>query len=394
MIKRDKNLKNFPVARRYFYTREGEPLPVGATLRNPALATTLRRIALEGGDAFYTGTIAEDIARTVRNSDWLPADMTTHDLSRYRAKDRGILCRSYRQWRVCGMPPPTSGGIATLQILGLLEHFDLSRLRPGSVQAVHLISEASRLAFADRNLYVADPDFVSVPTEGLLDPDYLRSRARQISADSSMSTALPGVPPRMAWLNNAPDDGDERPISTSHVSIVDSMGNAVSMTTTVGMPFGSRLMVHGFMLNDELTDFSTGPVLHGQPVANRPGPLKRPRSSMSPTIVTDQRGRLVLTLGSPGGSSIIGYVAKTLIAALDWNLPLQRAISLPHHINKNASTELEKGTLLEKLVPALERLGHSVTIKSKTSGLHGIRALPAGFEGGADPRREGVVLGD
>jgi gamma-glutamyltranspeptidase/glutathione hydrolase len=394
MIKRDKHLKNFPEARRYFFTREGEPLPVGTMLRNPELAATLRQIATGGADAFYRGRIAEDIARAVRNSDWLPAEMTTFDLARYRAKERRILCRPYREWRVCGMPPPTSGGIATLQILGFLEQFDMARLRPGSVQAVHLISEASRLAFADRNHYLADPDFVSVPTEGLLDPDYLRGRAGQISADSSMSKALPGIPPRVASLDLAPDDGDQRPISTSHVSIVDAEGKAISMTTTVGMPFGSRLMVRGFMLNDELTDFSAIPRRHGQPIANRPGPLKRPRSSMSPTIVTDSQGRLVMTLGSPGGSSIIGYVAKTLIAVLDWKLPLQEAMALPHHINKNARTELEKGTLLEKLSPALERLGHEIRIRSKTSGLHGVRVVPGGLEGGADPRREGVAIGD
>jgi gamma-glutamyltranspeptidase/glutathione hydrolase len=250
------------------------------------------------------------------------------------------------------------------------------------------------LAFADRNFYLADPDFVSVPTDGLLDPDYLRNRGRQISAGSSMGAALPGTPPRIALLDRAPDDGDERPISTSHISVVDGQGNAVSMTTSVGMPFGSRLMVRGFMLNDELTDFAAVPVVHGLPVANRPGPLKRPRSSMSPTIVTDSQGRLVMTLGSPGGSSIIGYVAKTLIAALDWNLPLQEAVSLPHYLNKNARTELEKGTLLEKVAPALEKLGHNVRIQRKTSGLHGIRVVPGGLEGGADPRREGLAIGD
>lgn len=394
MIKRDRHLKNFPRARRYFYTADGAPLPVGTILRNPALAATLRRVAVEGVDSFYKGAIADDIARAVRTSDWLPAEMTPHDLARYRAKQRRILCRPYRKWRVCGMPPPTSGGIATLQILGLLEQFDLSRLRPGSVQAVHLISEASRLAFADRNFYLADPDFVSVPTDGLLDPDYLRSRARGISADSSMSKALPGVPPTVALRDRAPDVGDQRPISTSHVSIVDSRGNAVSMTTTIGMPFGSRLMVRGFMLNNELTDFSAVPVRHGQPVANRPGPLKRPRSSMSPTIVTDDRGQLVMTVGSPGGSSIIGYVVKTLIAALDWNMPMQDAVALPHHLNKNAKTELERGTELENIVPALEKLGHTIRLRRTISGLHGIRVLPGGLEGGADPRREGRAIGD
>ena len=204
----------------------------------------------------------------------------------------------------------------------------------------------------------------------------------------------PGVPTTHARRPLAPDDGDQRPISTSHISVVDSSGNAVSMTTTIGMAFGSRLMVRGFMLNDELTDLATRPVVDGRPVANRPGPLKRPRSSMSPTIVTDQQGRLVMTVGSPGGSSIIGYVVQTLIAALDWNLPLQKAVSLPHHVNKNARTGLEKDTPLEKLAPALRKLGHSVRIRRKTSGLHGIRVWPSGLEGGADPRREGVAVGD
>jgi len=394
MIKGDEQLKKFPAARRYFYTANGDPLPVGTILRNPALAATLRRVASDGADAFYYGAIAEDIARAVRNADWLPAEMTALDLARYRARERRILCRPYRRWRVCGMPPPTSGGIATLQILGLLEQFDMARLPPDSVQAIHLITEASRLAFADRDYYLADPDFVSVPTDGLLDPDYLRGRGRRISADSSMSTALPGTPPRVAWLDRVPDSSDERPISTSQISVVDAAGNAVAMTTSVGMPFGSRLMVRGFMLNDELTDFAAIPVRNGLRVANRPGPLKRPRSSMSPTIVTDRQGRLVLTVGSPGGSNIIGYVVKTLIAALDWNLSMQDAIALPNFVNKNGPTSVEKGTRLENIAPVLEKLGHEVRIRAMTSGLHGIRVVPGGLEGGADPRREGVAIGD
>lgn len=394
MIKRDRHLKNFPVARRYFFTEDGEPLPVGARLRNPDLARTFKLIASGGANAFYTGRIAANIAMAVGRTLHLPAEMTALDIARYRAKKRRILCRPYRHWRVCGMPPPTSGGIATLQILGMLERFDLGRLEPGSLQAIHLISEASRLAFADRNLYVADPDFVDVPTRGLLDPDYLRLRARQISAVQSMGKALPGVPPQTASLDHAPDTGEQRPISTSHLSVVDAKGRAVSMTTTIGTAFGSRIMVNGFMLNDELTDFAVEPVIHGRRVANRPGPRKRPRSSMSPTIVTDEDGRLVMAVGSPGGSSIIGYVTKTLIGALDWNLPIQDAIALPNHVNKNGRTELEEGTILEKLKPGLIGLGHDVRIRRKISGLHGIYIRPRGLDGGADPRREGVAVGD
>jgi gamma-glutamyltranspeptidase/glutathione hydrolase len=394
MIKRDRHLKKFPVARRYFFTEDGQPLPIGTRLRNPALAQTLRLIASGGADAFYTGGIAGDIAAAVRETSHLPAQMTALDLARYRAKGRQILCRPYRKWRVCSMPPPTSGGIATLQILGMLERFDLDRMEPGSLQAVHLISEASRLAFADRGHYVADPDFVAVPTNGLLDSDYLRQRGRLISAVQSMGKALPGAPPQTASLDFAPDTGDQRPISTSHLSIVDASGQAVSMTTTIAMPFGSRIMVRGFLLNNELTDFAAEPNVNGRPVANRPGPRKRPRSSMTPVIVTDSDGRLRMIVGSPGGSSIIGYVTKALIGVLDWKLSMQEAIALPNHVNKNGQTELEKGTSLEFLKPSLEALGHSVRIRPKTSGLHGILVRPNGLEGGADPRREGIAVGD
>jgi gamma-glutamyltranspeptidase / glutathione hydrolase len=396
MIARDRHLRKFPVARRFFFTETGEPLPAGATLRNSRLAATFRKIADRGADAFYSGAIARDIARAVSTAQYLPTQMTVEDLANYRAKERPIICRPYRVWRVCVMPPPTSGGTTTLQILAMLERFDLSRIPPGSAQAVHLVAEASRLAFADRNQYLADPDFIDIPVTGLLDRDYLDARGRNISAARSMGKAFPGAPPRQAvdgrgW---APDDGEQRPISTSHISAVDGSGNAVSMTTTVGMPFGSRLMVGGFMLNDQLTDFSSRPERNGQKIANRPGPGKRPRSSMSPTIVTDATGNLVLTIGSPGGSSIIGYVTKTLIGALDWKLTMQDAISLPNFVNRNRKTELEKGTSLEQIAPALRALGHQIHIRPRTSGLHGIRVRPGGLEGGADPRREGIALGD
>ncbi|NKB19118.1 MAG: gamma-glutamyltransferase [Alphaproteobacteria bacterium] len=394
MIKRNRHLKNFPVTRRFFFTRDGEPLPVGTLLKNPHLADTLRQVAAKGANAFYTGTIARDIAAAVTNTHHLPAKMTVSDIASYQAKKRRILCHPYRQWRVCGMPPPTSGGIAVAQILSMLEPYDLSRIPPLSTQAVHLVAEASKLAFADRNQYLGDPDFVKIPVAGLLDKNYLKSRAAKISADKAMGQAMPGVPPQLVQRDYAPDDGDNRPISTSHISVIDAKGNAVSMTTTIGTAFGSRIMVRGFVLNDELTDFASVPRVNGHPKANRAEPGKRPRSSMSPTIVTDKDGKLVMAVGSPGGSSIIGYVLKALIAGLDWKMTMQDAIALPNFLNKNRKTELEKGTKLEALAPSLEKLGHQIRIRTKTSGLHGIRVRSGGYEGGADPRREGVAHGD
>jgi gamma-glutamyltranspeptidase/glutathione hydrolase len=292
------------------------------------------------------------------------------------------------------MPPPTSGGIAVAQILKMLEPFDLSRIPIGSAQAIHLVAEASKLAFADRNQYVGDPDYTNVPVAGLLNSAYLASRSATISTDEAMGIAKPGNPTHYAQHKLAPDKGDNRPISTSHISVVDTRGNAVSMTTSIGTAFGSRLMVRGFMLNDELTDFAPISHINGHPKANRVESGKRPRSSMSPTIVTSEDGKLVMLIGSPGGSSIIGYVAKTLIAGLDWNLTMQEAIALPNFLNKNRKTELEKGTNLEAIVPKLLKLGHQVRIRRKVSGLHGIRVRAGGFEGGADPRREGQAIGD
>ncbi|MBK19167.1 MAG: gamma-glutamyltransferase [Rhodospirillaceae bacterium] len=394
MIKRDRHLKNFPTTRTFFFTSEGQPLPVGTQLKNRALGQTLSQIARNGADAFHSGPIAQDIAAAVQSTHHLPAKMTMGDIAGYQAKRRGVICTPYRQWKICGMPPPTSGGIAISQILTMLEQFDLSRMPPGSEQAVHLIAEASKLAFADRNHYLGDPDFIKVPVAGLLDHNYLAARAAMISADKAMGTAIPGIPAQTASRSFAPDDGDNRPNSTSHISVIDSAGNAVSMTTTIGTAFGSRIMVRGFMLNDELTDFASVPRLNGKPKANRAQPGKRPRSSMSPTIITDRKGKLVMAVGSPGGSSIIGYVAKAIIASLDWEMTMQDAISLPNFLNKNRKTELEKGTALEKIAPALRKLGHKIHIRRKTSGLHGIRVRPGGYEGGADPRREGQAIGD
>ena len=393
MIRAARGMKAFPTARAYFFTPSGAPLPVGHRLRNPALADTLRRVAAGGAEAFYRGGIAADIAAAVRGAVRNPADMAVADIAKYEAKKRVPVCRPYRAYRLCGMPPPTSGGISTLQILGLLENFDLSRTPPGSVAAIHLVAEASRLAFADRRQYIGDPDFVSVPVEGLLDTAYLRRRAERIRADESMGRALPGRPPGAAQAKLAPDEREGFP-STSHLSAIDGAGNAVSMTTTIERAFGSRLMVRGFLLNNQLTDFAFLPSRDGRAVANAVAPGKRPRSSMSPTLVFDADGKLFAAVGSPGGSRIIGYVAKTLIGLLDWNLGMQEAIDLPTHVNRNRETELEKGTALAARAEALRKLGHEVRIRTLTSGLHGIRVTPDGLDGGADKRREGVALGD
>jgi gamma-glutamyltranspeptidase/glutathione hydrolase len=389
-----KDLSAFPAARSYFFDDAGKPLRAGTALRNPELAATFREVAEKGSDAFYLGQIASDIVGAVRNAAVRPGALAGNDMARYAAKKRTALCRDYRAWTVCGMPPSSSGGIATLQILGLLEPFDLGALAPSSAAAIHLISEASRLAYADRSLYVADSDFVPVPVEGLLDRAYLRRRGEAISAAESMGPALPGTPPSVpARADFAPSESREN-ASTSHFSIVDGDGNAISMTTSIERVFGSRLMVRGFLLNNQLTDFAFEPERDGRRVANAPAPGKRPRSSMSPTLVLDSEGRFYAAIGSPGGSRIVGYVAKALIGLLDWHLPMQAAIDLPNHVNRNGATELEGGTALTDEADTLRRLGHEASIRRLVSGLHGIRATEYGYDGGADRRREGVAIGD
>jgi gamma-glutamyltranspeptidase/glutathione hydrolase len=316
--------------------------------------------------------------------------MTQQDLARYQAKRRDALCRPYREATVCGHPPPTSGGATVLQILGILENFDYGTLEPMGVDAVHLLAEASRLAFADRNRFLADADFVEVPLDRLLDPAYLAARAERIQPDASLGQAEPGLPADRAAM---PDQPGGR--STSHFSIVDAEGNAVSVTSSVEQAFGSRLMVRGFMLNNQLTDFSFRPEVDGRKVANRVQPGKRPRSSMSPTIALGPDGRFRLAVGSPGGSRIIGYTVQRVLAVLDWGLNVQQAVELPNVVNRNGPTALEAETAAARLAGPLRARGHAVEIEAMTSGLHAVARRPDGtLAGGADPRREGVALGE
>ena len=394
-----------------FLEPDGRPKPAGRLLRNPALAATLRSLAAGGAEAFYRGPLAQQIVDAARAHPTRPGRLAPADLAGYRALKREPVCRVYRlRVRVCGAPPPSSGGIATLQALGLLERFDLARAGPESLDAVHLVSEAYRLAYADRAAYVADPQFVAVPTTGLLDEGYLRARAAAIDPARSLGSALAGRPPGAALALG--EDRSERPPSTSQLSIVDRDGNAVAMTSSIENAFGSLRMAGGFLLNNELTDFSFLPAdAQGRPVANRVEPGKRPRSAMAPTLVFDLDGELQAVLGSPGGAAIIQYVTKTLVGLVDWRLDVQQAIDLPNFgAATSPVTVIEAGTALEALRPGLEARGHTV-VSSGTlvSGLHAIvRNAPRGdgppppfarhpgrglWAGGADPRREGVARG-
>jgi gamma-glutamyltranspeptidase/glutathione hydrolase len=385
-----------PRARAYFYTEDGKPVAVGTMLRNPAYARTLRKIATEGADAFYAGEIARDIVDTANSHPTNPGDLTLADLAGYAVKVRTPVCDSYRRYRVCGFPLPSSGGITVLQMLKILEPYALGAMGPASFWSVHFISEAGRLAYADRGVYEADPDFYTPPA-GLLDTSYLRGRSTMIQTNVSLGRARPGTPPERITPAKKVAHGEGAALefpSTSHISIVDRYGNALAMTTTIEDAFGSRLLTAGgFLLNNELTDFSFAPSEDGKPVANRVEAGKRPRSSMAPTIVYDRAGRVFLVAGSPGGSAIINYVAKTLIGVLDWGLDPQAAIALPNFGSRNGPTELEKDTPVALLEPKLKALGAEVRVIDFTSGVQAIVRTKTGWIGGADPRREGTVRG-
>ncbi|MEM6490663.1 MAG: gamma-glutamyltransferase [Pseudomonadota bacterium] len=382
-------LARFAETRSYFFEPDGSPKAAGTILRNPSFARTLRRIADQGNAAFYEGPRAQAIADAVR-TETNPGIMTRDDLAGYRVIERPPVCAPYRGYAVCGMGPPSSGGLTVGQILGLLAHFEMPR---PDAEGLHLLAEASKRAFADRNLYMADSDFVRMPLTGLLDPAYLTFRAQGI--DRAAATPAPiaaGNPPWREGALYAPDTQPER-AGTSHISIVDGDGNALSMTTTIETGFGSRVMVGGFLLNNELTDFSRAPSRDGRPIANRVEGGKRPRSSMAPTIVF-QDGRPILVLGSPGGSRIIGYVAQTLVAVLDWGMPLDAALAMGWVVNRNGpQTDVEAGAMRDGLAQALVQRGHAATRRDLNSGVHAIAITENGLIGAADPRREGIARG-
>ncbi|MBL8588392.1 MAG: gamma-glutamyltransferase [Methylobacteriaceae bacterium] len=392
LLARETALKTDPRARALYYDEAGQARPVGYRLRHPAFAATLRGLAMHGSALFYEGPIADDIVATVRSHATNPGDMTLADLSGYRVVEREPVCGPYRGATVCGMGPPSSGAVAVLQILGALQGKDLAAMGPGP-EALHWFSEAGRLAFADRALYLGDPAFVDVPVAGLIDPAYVASRAATISPDKSMGRAKAGEPPMKKTFNFAPGEGVE--YGTSHISVIDAADNAVAMTTTIEDGSGARLMTRsGFLLNNELTDFNFAPIEDGKPVANRVEPGKRPRSSMAPTIVFDKDGKLAAVVGSPGGSLIINYVAKTLVAMLDWKMDPQGAVDFSNMGSRNGPTEVEKGAEAEAWTAALQAKGHEVRAIEMTSGAQAILVTPQGFTGGADGRREGVAIGD
>ena len=386
-------LDRYPAGRNYFFLENGEPLPIGFTRTNAPLAKSLRLIANQGTDAFYKGPLSAEIAQHVSQIEDNPGLLTQKDLANYQAVERDPICLPYLTYTLCGFPPPTSGGITVLQILKLLEHTDYSDLDPNSAQAKHLFTQASRLAFADRGRYLADSDFVDVPTRELLDPSYLKQRATLINETKDLGPAKPGQPQGIT-LSQADDRSPELP-STSHFVVVDKWGNAVSITSSIEMAFGSTLMVGGFLLNNQLTDFSFVASDQGKLIANRVQPGKRPRSSMSPFMIFDADGNLHAAVGSPGGSRIINYVAESLLFMLNSKLSLQDAINQPHVSNRNGLTELEAGTAAVNLQTALETLGHQIKVRDLNSGLHAFRRLPNGkWESGVDKRREGLALGE
>ena len=384
---------NMPDIKAHFYHPDGTPLNEGEIYKNPEYAAALKKIAKEGPDGFYKGEIAQAIVDAVQHAPRQQGGMTLEDLDKYQAKERSPVCGDYREYNVCSMGPPSSGGVAVLQILGMLQRFTPEQLTPNTLSGAHLFAQASRLAYADRAQFLADPAFVDVPIKGLIDKSYVASRAALIDPAKDMGTAVPGNPPQ----KHAALSPQVSPVlhGTSHMTIVDDSGEVVAMTTSVETGFGAKIMAKGFILNNTLTDFSLQPVRDGKPVANAPAPGKLPLSAMSPTIVFDKKGDFLVSVGSPGGPAIIDYVSQILIGILDSKMSPKQAMSMPHEINMNGPTLLETSPTTDALAAQLTAKGHTVqTSRMEGSGLHSIQKVKGGYIGAADPRRDGIALGD
>lgn len=394
LLANDKYLPLWEPTKSFFYTADGKAKPVGTMMKNPEFAVVLHRMAKEGTAALYTGSIAADVVKTVTTAARNASDMTVADMAAYEAKERDPICGKYRDKKVCTISPPSSGGISVLQTLGMLERFDMAAMGPESVAAYNAIAEAGRLALADRAMYVADPDFFPTPVKELIADSYIAGRSKLIDPKARMQTAPAGELTVKKAMNLYAAESPEIP-ATTHFSIVDKQGNAVAMTATIESGFGSKLMSNGFMLNNELTDFSYDDIAQGRTVANRVQGSKRPRSAMSPTLIFDKDGKLEIVIGSPGGPAIPAYVSKTIVALVDWKLSPAEAVGTANIVTSGDTLNLEEGTFLEKQADAFKALGHTVKVDGSGSGLHAIRIMPGGkLMGGADPRREGAVRGE
>lgn len=397
LIERDQGIPLVPATAAYFRPN-GKPPQVGEIIKNPDYAASLRDIAAKGADGFYKGRLADAIVNAVTTAQHSAVKFTHEDLAGYKAKKRPPVCAAYRAHKLCTMGPPSSG-LTMLQALKMMERFNVAKLEPASAPSIHLTTEALRLAYADRGAYIADTDFVRVPTQGLLGPKYLASRSRALSLERIVDRAAikPGRPAGANLILNQLSNPDRARPGTAHVSIIDDRGNALAMTTTVEGPFGSRLMAGGFILNNELTDFTFEPTTDGSRTANAPQAGKRPMSSMTPTIIFDNKGRVFAVVGSPGGGRIIPYVTKAVMGLIDWNMSMADAVALPNATGRGAPTEVEQTRTPDAVVEALKTLGHDVKVTDygiSVSGLNSIRVTPNGFDAAADPRREGTVGGD
>lgn len=388
LIEKDPFLKNSPSARDYFFDSQLNARPVGYRLKNPALANVLKKIAQSGVATFYEDDIAKDIIEILSHHT-VPGNLELADFKNYQAIEREVICGPYKVWKICSMGPPSSGATTLISLLGIFQNLPVNT--NNASEFLHYFSEAGRLAYADRDQYVMDPKFGEIPIKQMIDSNYLYQRSQLIQSNKSLIKATPGQLTQK-YANLGIDEASELP-STSHISIVDKNGLAISMTISVAAAFGSRIMVDGFMLNNEMTDFSFSPNDHQGPILNRIAPNKRPRSSMAPTFVFDEKHRLKLVLGSAGGPAIINYVAKTIIGVLDNKLSIQDAISLPNIGSRNQETELEKNTSVETFATELKAKGHPILIRDMNSGTQGIEIDDKGLWGGVDPRREGVSMG-